>query len=89
MKGDILLELESQLWCFRPATLAPGWGWPSWSEAERRALSTGLSEPANGEQAQHHVLLLLHWEQEERLYLLPASSLQSLIRDYGLVCLQV
>lgn len=60
-----------------------------WCEAEWRVLSTSLSKPADRAQAQHHVLLLLPWEQERRLCPLAADSLKGLIRNYRLVCQQV
>lgn len=56
-------------------------GWLGWCEAEGRALSTSLSKPADRAQAQHHVLLVLPWEQGDRLCPLAADSLKGLIRD--------
>lgn len=44
-------------------------------------LSTSLSKPADRAQAQHHVLLLLPWEQEDRLCPLAADSLRGFIGD--------
>lgn len=44
-------------------------------------LSASLSKPADRAQAQHHVLLLLPWEQEDRLCPLAADSLRGFIGD--------